>query len=386
MENCIETDRKHNRLRAILIEKLHSGDIRIGDRLPSLRVLMRDYGVSYTTASRAIADLARGGYVATRVGYGTVAVRSGESGDGEKGQRAVGLLLCNETPADAYYAHVVHNAQRACWDLARTMSCIALDTRRGDETRAKIEHLAEDTCGFVMAGSFTGSLVEMVSRLGHPVVTVGHSTDGATLPARVDMSIADGRLAGLAATRHLAARGKRMIGLVSKDTDTHWYRQIRRGYDEATSEFGCATCVRVWNDTRPDAEDAARRMLAEERTIDAWVIANPGLFNNVLSALCGRQTPVNMAVIGEFFRGRGLCHPAVRVTWDSGIFERIALRMLLERLEQPLRPTQTVCVPHQVVEIQAEASSVRDAVCAGGGASGREAPLSPGQSGHSPAR
>lgn len=351
MQTCLEIDRKHTQLRVILRDKIHSGEIRIGDRIPSLRVLMRDYAVSYTTASRAVADLARDGYVATRVGYGTVAVRSGETGgDGARAQRAVGLLLCNETPDDAYYAHVVHNVQEACWSLARTMSCIALDTSRGDETRAKIEHLAGDTCGFVVAGSFTGAFIEMVSGFGRPLVTVGHPTDGATLPATVDMSIADGYLAGLAASMHLAAKGKRAIGLLTKGTDTHWYRQIRRAYDEVIGELGCAPRVRAWNDTRPDAEDAARRALADHPEADAWVVANPGLFNDVLGASHDSRPPVDMAVIGEFFCGKGLNCAATRVTWDNGVFERVALRLLLERLEQPQRPVQVVCVPHQVVE------------------------------------
>lgn len=60
------------RIAAALREKITTGKLRPGDRVPSTRQLVRDWGVAMATASRALAQLQDEGLVLSRAGSGTV--------------------------------------------------------------------------------------------------------------------------------------------------------------------------------------------------------------------------------------------------------------------------------------------------------------------------
>ncbi|MFD4407153.1 TetR/AcrR family transcriptional regulator C-terminal domain-containing protein [Nocardia sp. NPDC058499] len=69
-------DLPSQRIAAALRQKIVSGKLGPGDRIPSTRQLVRDWGVAMATASRALAILRDEGLVTTRTGSGTV-VRGG---------------------------------------------------------------------------------------------------------------------------------------------------------------------------------------------------------------------------------------------------------------------------------------------------------------------
>ncbi len=61
----------YHQVLAALHEQIESGGIRVGDRLPSEAELVQDYGVSRTTARRALDELRRQGLVRREPGRGT---------------------------------------------------------------------------------------------------------------------------------------------------------------------------------------------------------------------------------------------------------------------------------------------------------------------------
>ena len=64
----------YHQILAALSQRIESGEIRVGDRLPSETDLERDYGVSRTTARRALDELRRQGIVRREPGRGTFLV------------------------------------------------------------------------------------------------------------------------------------------------------------------------------------------------------------------------------------------------------------------------------------------------------------------------
>jgi AcrR family transcriptional regulator len=66
------TDLPSQRVAAVLRDQIANGDLQPGDRVPSTRQLVRDWGVAMATASRALALLRDEGLVITRTGSGTV--------------------------------------------------------------------------------------------------------------------------------------------------------------------------------------------------------------------------------------------------------------------------------------------------------------------------
>ncbi|CAM3996326.1 TetR/AcrR family transcriptional regulator C-terminal domain-containing protein [Smaragdicoccus niigatensis] len=68
---------------AVLSERIATGRLRPGDRAPSTRTIMRDFGVAMATASRVLALLQDAGVVASTPGRGSVVLSPDESARAE---------------------------------------------------------------------------------------------------------------------------------------------------------------------------------------------------------------------------------------------------------------------------------------------------------------
>jgi GntR family transcriptional repressor for pyruvate dehydrogenase complex len=55
----------------VLVEKIKSGELKPGDRIPSVTELVATYGVSHSTARRALAKMKDMGMTDTVPGYAT---------------------------------------------------------------------------------------------------------------------------------------------------------------------------------------------------------------------------------------------------------------------------------------------------------------------------
>lgn len=64
-------------LAAEVVAKIRRGDLRPDDKLPSVRVLAKEYGVTMATAQRAVQQLALDGYVRTVPNLGSFVLTQG---------------------------------------------------------------------------------------------------------------------------------------------------------------------------------------------------------------------------------------------------------------------------------------------------------------------
>ena len=81
-----------------------TGELGVGERFPSVRVLAQELRISPTTAHKAVMELRDGGYLATRPGAGMVVVR----------------------PAGATRERLMEQLEPACRDLLRQASLLGL--------------------------------------------------------------------------------------------------------------------------------------------------------------------------------------------------------------------------------------------------------------------
>ncbi|WP_329080567.1 GntR family transcriptional regulator [Streptosporangium sp. NBC_01469] len=88
-----ESERPYLRIAEVIRHRITTGALRPGDRVPSTRQVVRDFGVAMATATRALAVLRDEGLVVTRVGSGTV-VRAPDPP--RRGGRAPGRELTTE--------------------------------------------------------------------------------------------------------------------------------------------------------------------------------------------------------------------------------------------------------------------------------------------------
>lgn len=64
------TGHPYQAMAAEIVAKVKRGELRPGDRLPSVRALAKEYGVTTTTAQKAVRQLAEDGYATTVQGLG----------------------------------------------------------------------------------------------------------------------------------------------------------------------------------------------------------------------------------------------------------------------------------------------------------------------------
>lgn len=69
------------RVRSQLVERIRSGEFSVGQKIPSLRALMDEYGVAEGTVHAAIRDLQHAGVLESSTGRGTFVRRVPDKGE-----------------------------------------------------------------------------------------------------------------------------------------------------------------------------------------------------------------------------------------------------------------------------------------------------------------
>lgn len=64
------------RIASEIRDRIRSGRLKPGDKAPSTRAIVRDWGVAMATATRVLSELKQGGFIETRPGYGSVVLAS----------------------------------------------------------------------------------------------------------------------------------------------------------------------------------------------------------------------------------------------------------------------------------------------------------------------
>lgn len=207
--------------------------------------------------------------------------------------------------------------------------------------------------GLILASlHLTDAHHEELARAAAPVVVIGRPGKGTP----VDTVRANSRKGAAEVVRHLHAVGRRRIGFVNGPTHTAPGSSRRLGYLDGLRSCGLDrddALIEVADDfmIEPGSE-ATERLLARVRP-DAIFCANDLLAIGALSALrgVGLDVPTDVALVGMDDT------PLSKVTWpplttvDLGSAERarIAVELLLQRIEDPTREPQVVGVEPRLV-------------------------------------
>ena len=68
-----------SQIAAEIRDQIRSGELAVGDRVPSTRQITRRWGVAMATASKVLANLKQEGLILTRPGVGTVVAAASSS-------------------------------------------------------------------------------------------------------------------------------------------------------------------------------------------------------------------------------------------------------------------------------------------------------------------
>src|SRR5699024_3376699 len=211
--------------------------------------------------------------------------------------------------------------------------------------------------------------------LPQPTVLIGEHVPDRDLPAGSDYVRIDNTRATADATDHLLATGRRafaFIGALPTDPTVHPHGSAPLridGFRQSLTRHGMnpdrAPLQQVDNWHRHDGRSAAHVLLDEHPDVDAIVCANDELALGVLAGLRerGRRVPQDVGVVGydDSPEAPYSFPPLTTISPDKTFLARIALDMLIERIDGYDGPPRIVTAPHQLVARESSRAATLDA-------------------------
>jgi LacI family transcriptional regulator len=216
----------------------------------------------------------------------------------------------------------------------------------------------------------TQAHLDELAHAAAPVVVIG------SLPERlaVDSVRADSVTGAELAVRHLAAHGRRRIGLINGPADTVPGAARQQGYEQGLAACGLAHDARLTASGHFDAasgDRAARALLERVPDLDALFCANDLIAIGAMRALrgTGREVPRDVAVVGVDNTDLAeACWPPL-TSVDLGSHERgrLAAELLLKRLDNEVHtPVSRLAVQPRLVVRESCGAPAEPAGPAGG--------------------
>jgi DNA-binding LacI/PurR family transcriptional regulator len=343
----------YQHIRQELLAKIRRGELQPGDRLASEREICEEYGVSVTTARRALLELVNAGVIKRRPGVGSIVSAK------NRPARLAFLNIASRGDSwretSAPLGELVGAIAEATWQRNATFSTTTVE----DESEALLylrRLVAEREVDGVLIRTANDVDVEMIDILttgDMPYVVVKRR-----LPSR-DMNcvIGDDVLGANIATSHLLDLGHRAIGFICGKRQLLFARERYSGYQQALSDFGVAldeSLIRfVPEFSTDDGYDAATALLSQTSRPTAIFAASDTLAFGVYRAAAdlGLSVPRDLSVIGhDDISTASLVHPpltTVRTAYRD--FGRLATDLLLDLVERNVLSSQTRVIQPELV-------------------------------------
>jgi DNA-binding LacI/PurR family transcriptional regulator len=254
------------RIRDEISRRIEGGELKQGERIPSLREMCDEFGVSSITARRALLDLLNEGIVERRGGLGAFV-----TGMRRRARIAVVIIGYSESAwrqNSGSFGQLVGGIASSMWEHEALLTVLPVNDPMTAATalRQLLHDQPVDGLLFRVAGDVDWRVVDIPAEQEIGAVLIKRTPPGTGVPA----VLSDARTAGSAAAEHLVALGHRRIGLLSATASTDTYRDHKAGFVEALDRHGIrigrelvSTVQSVFDE---DRKAAAERLLElEER-------------------------------------------------------------------------------------------------------------------------
>jgi DNA-binding LacI/PurR family transcriptional regulator len=368
---------KHAQVCAALRRDIQQGRWSPGERLPSEAALMRQFGVSRITISRAMRDLQRAELVERRPGSGTYvkATRAGALSFGllipELGETEIfEPICCGMMASPLADQHALLWGNTAVGDTAggveTSKTALAWHLCRQYIARhvsgvffAPVEHLPEKD-------DLNRKIVRALQKARIPVILLDRPL--LPLPARITFDLVgiDNRRAGYVVTEHLLSLGCRRVHFVGLEGAASTVDDREAGFREALYRRQIAVdhrCVhRVDTGNLDEVAGVVKAAKAE-----GVVCANDRLAGSFMHALhrINYRVPKDIRLVGidDVEYASLLPVPLTTLRQPTRQIGETALAMMLERIARPELPVRDVRLQCELI--------VRDSCGAAGGAADR---------------
>jgi DNA-binding LacI/PurR family transcriptional regulator len=253
---------------------------------------------------------------------------------------AIGVVLTNIT--NPYFAEFAAGLQDTLTGSG-TVPLLAVSGEDRELQHRLMKSLVErNVDGIVLVPAHGTTPEDLPDLLSTPVVLLARRLDGID----VDYVGAQNRDGGYAAAEHLYSHGCRRISFIGGYSDASARDERAGGVEEFLNERGFGLDSDhsvVCEPARPQARDAAMRLLAEDPKVDGIVCFSDVVAFGVLDAIAdmGRSVGSDVRVIGfDDVHDAGLNHPSLSsVAVPARETGRRAGQLVLERASGSIEPT-----------------------------------------------
>lgn len=211
---------------------VHSG-LKIGDQLPTVRDLIKEYGVSLPVVRQALNLLQQDGIITIEQGKGTFIAQMPKPKP-NSGAGSVLFLSISRPSTDPFFAHVLAGFERFA---ARDDLSVLFGQSSGDPQQALTVIRNRGAAGVVLSGDVPPALVTALISAGTPFVCAGIPLQPEA-PSGISWVANDDFTGAYQAVQHLLAMGHKRIGCVGGNLGVHYWRQRHAGYLQALDHAG----------------------------------------------------------------------------------------------------------------------------------------------------
>ncbi len=351
-------NQKYRQIFERLQKDISSGYYKPGKRLPSEAELVRRFKASRMTVFRAMRELQALGLITRRVGSGTFV-----SQHSTNGSRVFGLLIPELGQTEIFEAICkgMMEAQEAMHHSLLWGNTVAPEQ---DKERAA-EALCENYISSKVSGVFFAPvefsttrdqanhrIVAALDKAGIPVVLLDRCLEPYPQRSRYDLVGIDNRRTGYLATEHLIKAGAKRIAFIARPNSAPTVDARMAGYREALLLLGSQirsdlVCIGDVSDTK------FIKSILKKQKPDAFVCANDLTAGHLMHSLIslGVRIPDDIRIVGidDVKYARLLPVPLTTLHQPCRDIGRIAMAVMLDRIENPDLPSRDVLLSCQLI-------------------------------------
>lgn len=368
---------KHQQVFDALKEEILSGQYDARRRLPSEAQLVRRFGISRPTVSRALRDLKAAGFLDRRPGSGTFLSQTARPGTGY-----FGMIIPGYGTAEIFLpicAEIALRSQQAGYTLLwGDSSATDLETRANQALELCRQYIRQNVAGVflepleLIPGHEAINQEILHTLTANRIPTVLIDRDIVSFPGRSDYDLVgiDNLSAGYRVADHLLRCGARRITFVSRPGSAPTVLQRIAGVHDALLNAGIHWTPDQIAYGNPDDETFVRRVLGQAARLtgggrkrtggdagparpDALICANDATAARLMVTLTslGLRIPadIRLASFDDVQYAKLLSPPLTATHQPCKEIGAVAVQTLLQRLREPATPPREILLDARLV-------------------------------------
>jgi GntR family transcriptional regulator, arabinose operon transcriptional repressor len=345
---------KYQQIYNALHGEIVGGTVKSGERLPSEAELVKTFGASRITVSRALRDLQQAGLIERRAGSGTYVL--GTRRHPRAQALSFGLLVpeLGETEILEPICQGIANAP-----AAREHAIVSGGVANGPEHKEEIawarcrQYIDRRVAGVFFApleltpgkDAANSRITAALKKAGIPIVLLDRPVQPYGWRDDHDLVGIDNRRAGYRITEHLLRAGSRRLAFASLLNAAPTVDARRAGYHEALHRYGAPVEAGLTLEVDPEDRERVRRFMVEEHP-DAIVCANDRtaalVMQTLLSLGCAIPGDVRIVGIDDVPYASLLPVPLTTLRQPCHEIGVAAMAAMLDRVARPELPPRDI--------------------------------------------